>query len=217
MKTKLVSISFIIVAWIRPRVLKYAFPLLIRNERFYCLRIERNISLFKRRAWTCLYNVGTRSRTVVLGYKVQQYILETKWRPMRRRTCLERNGDMPMFSSKNREEYKKVEPDDKWGDRSDSSVLIVYLRLFKCSCPCREKTSLSSLLCNVMSFLSYFFLWSYFAIEKYLIFCIHFCNFLIIYMLKKDLSSSKYLKKSKKIRKLFLSKRFFILTLILYS
>ena len=31
---------------------------------FYCLRIERNIFRYKRRAWTCLYNVGPRSRTV---------------------------------------------------------------------------------------------------------------------------------------------------------
>ena len=43
---------------------------------FYCLLSrERNISLFKRRAWTCVYNVGPRSRTVLLGYEVQHYIL----------------------------------------------------------------------------------------------------------------------------------------------
>ena len=44
---------------------------------FYCSRTERNIFLFKRRAWTCIYNVGPRSRTVVLGYEVEHYILET--------------------------------------------------------------------------------------------------------------------------------------------
>ena len=31
---------------------------------------------------------------------------------MRGRTWLEWNGDMPMFSSKNSEEYKMVEPSD---------------------------------------------------------------------------------------------------------
>ena len=73
---------------------------------FYCLRIERNISLFKRCAWTCLYNVGPRNRTVVLGYEVQHYILETKWRRVRGRTWLEKNDDMPMFSLKNSEEIQ---------------------------------------------------------------------------------------------------------------
>ena len=100
---------------------------------FYCLRIERNISLFKRRVWTCLYNVGPRSITLVLRYEVQHYILETKWRRMRGRTWLERNADMPMFSSKNSEKYKMVEPGDIWGDSSDKSVFLVYLSLFSCA------------------------------------------------------------------------------------
>ena len=67
------------------------------------------------------------------GYEVQHYILETKWRRMRGRTWLERNGDMPMFSSKNSKEYKMVESGNIWGDSSDSSVFLVYLTLFTCA------------------------------------------------------------------------------------
>ena len=78
---------------------------------FYCLRTERKISLFKQRAWTCIYNVGPRSRTMALGYEVAYPTLHTrnKWRRMHGRTLLERDGDMPMFSARNSEEYKMVE------------------------------------------------------------------------------------------------------------
>ena len=70
---------------------------------FCCLRIERNLSLFKRRAWTCLYNVGPHIRTVVLGYEVQHYMLQTKWRRIRGRTWLERR------------EYADVFSEEQWG------------------------------------------------------------------------------------------------------
>ena len=143
---------------------------------FYCLRTERNISLFKQRAWTCLYNVGLRSRTVVLGYEVQHYILETiyeviaptdlsfsfvevwlytfgspTWReitlnPKRSKTRYSFSVSLP----------KKVQFLLRRSRHGKGNVFgTLAYHSFQKHCPCREKASLSSLLCNLLLFLQF--------------------------------------------------------------
>ena len=60
---------------------------------------------------------------------------------MRGCTWLEKNGDMPIFSLKNIEEYKMVEPGNLWGGSSDSPVfsfIWIFLHAFG-SPTCKER------------------------------------------------------------------------------